>query len=334
MKALLNPTMLIPAIFALALIGIVLSLGDLTKVAGYIATFPRGDAALIFLLVVIYELARCVQWLLFLHGMKVQVGLRRAIFAFVGGEATKSLPAGNYFQNYLLEREKGVAVAYTAAGTTVTILLEVAVCVIYVAIVGISGWAWLRPVVIGGPLLAAIAALVIWKLGLHANPPHWLERRKFFRWAAEQGKNFGKGVRAFISPRLLLFGFGLAVLYLAAAGTQYYIVIRALGVDNVSYRHALSAYLFGLGVGLILPVPTDIGVQELTGLGALRALGVDASKAVAIVLVFRILNLVSAVIVAAGTSLFLRNELGEALSSRRKGGKLPEQLDAAPARSE
>jgi len=96
---------------------------------------------------------------LMLRSLGIRASWRSQIFSFSVGEITNSLPIGNYFQNYLLEREKGVAVAYTAAGTTITILLEVAVCVVYLAIFGIRGWAWVRPLMIGGALGVALGDL-------------------------------------------------------------------------------------------------------------------------------------------------------------------------------
>ena len=115
----------------------------------------------------------------------------------------------------------------------------------------------------------------------------------------------------------------LAVFYLAVAGTQYYVIVRALGIGNLSIWHAIGAYLFGLGAGLILPVPTDIGVQEITGVGALHALSVSVTQAVSITIIFRILNLVTAIVVAMITFAVLRQEFREALSSRHGSGKVP-----------
>lgn len=323
MNKLLKPKIILPIAFAVVLIAFLLSLGNLQQVASDIVNFPRGDAALFFLLTVLYEAARGAQWLSFLCGMQVQAGWRRGIFAFVGGEAAKSLPAGNYFENYLLEREKGVAVAYTAAGTTITILLEVAVSVVYVAIVGISGWVWLRPLLIGGVLLAALVAVIITRLHLHTQPPAWLAKRRFYQWLSVHCGEFVKGAKRFVSPKLLTVGFGLAVVYLAAAGTQYYLVLRALGIGTVSYWHAVSAYLFSLGVGLILPVPTDLGVQELSGVGALRALGVGTTQAVAVTIIYRLLNLVTSFVIALVTFALLHQEVVIAFRNRQGSGQIP-----------
>lgn len=301
-----------------------MSLGDIRKVGSAIVGFSLGNAALFLLLTIIYEVVRGVQWLYFLKGMKVKVGLRRSIFAFVGGEATKSLPAGNYFENYLLEREGGVSVAYTASGTTITVLLEVVVCVVYLAIVGIRGWGWLRPVLIFGTLAVLLLVVVIGRLEFHAHPPDWLAKRTFFQWMSEQWKTFVQGAETFVTPTSLAIGVTLAAIYLAAAGTQYYIVIRALGNNHLSLWDGISAYLFGLGVGLILPVPTDIGVQEITGVGALSALGMATTNAVSVTIVYRIFNLVSSIVIAAVTFVILHREFRDAFSSRSGTGNVPE----------
>ena len=325
LKTILSPKILIPVVLAVVLIGIVLSLGDIRKVGQDILHFPLGDAALFLGLTIVYEVIRGVQWLYFLNGMKVKVERRPAIFAFVGGEATKSLPAGNYFENYLLEREAGVAVAYTASGTTITILLEVVVCVVYLSIVSIRGWGWLRHVLLVGSLLVVLIVIALARLDLHAHLPGWLANKKFFRWVAEQWKTFSKGAATFVTPERLAVGLALAAAYLAAAGTQYYVVIRAIGHDHVGYFDAMAAYLFGLGAGLILPVPTDIGVQEITGLGALKALGMQVPNAVSVTILFRIFNLVSSLVIAAITFVVLHREFRDAFASRQGSGKVPEE---------
>ncbi len=325
LRTILSPKVLIPVVFAVVLIGIVLSLGDIRKVGQDIVHFPPGDAALFLGLTVLYETIRGVQWLYFLKGMKVKVARRRAIFAFIGGEATKSLPAGNYFENYLLEREAGVAVAYTASGTTITILLEVVICVVYLSVVGIRGWGWLRPVILLGSLLVVLTVIALARLDLHAHLPGWLANKQFFRWAAEQWKTFSQGAAAFVTPKRLGVGLALAAAYLAAAGTQYYVVIRAIGHDHVGYFDAVAAYLFGLGAGLILPVPTDIGVQEITGLGALKAMGMQVPNAVPVTILFRVFNLVSSLVIAVIAFVVLHREFRDAFASRDGSGSVPEE---------
>ncbi len=286
----MSPGVLVPIAFGIVLLLGVLEIGDVHQVGQDIALFPRIQAALIFVLVASYICIRCGQWHFFLRFMKVSTTWRRSTVAFVGGEATESLPVGIYFANVLLQRATGVSVAQTAPATMVSILLEVACSCVYLVVVPIPPWRWLRPVIVGGLAIFGILLSIIVHLGWHVRLPQPAYRyHRWVRWLSVQTRMFQKGTRALASPRALLPGAGFSVVYLATIGGAYYVILRAVGVASVSYWDALAAYLFGLAAGLILPTPTEIGVAELTGLGALNALGVDLGHAATTVLLFRLM---------------------------------------------
>ena len=314
LRRILRPRLIIPLVFGLVLLGVVLSLGDRKRVGDAVATFSPGLAALFFLTIVLYEGLHGLQWVYFLRQLKVPGTWREAVVAFVGGEATESLPIGIYFMNYLLEREEGVSVAYSAVATLAGILLEVAFCMLYLAIVGLDSWTWLRPLIVGGGAVVFLATLIAWKLSGLVHLPRRLLRQRLVQWLSEQVRSSGKGAARLLGQHRLLPGFLLTALYLPAGGTAYFIIMQALGVDQVSYWQALSAYLFALSSGLILPVPTEVGVAELTGLGALHALGVETTTAVTVVLMFRLLLVISSILIAAVTFLLLRREFAALLS--------------------
>jgi hypothetical protein len=214
----LSPSILVPTVFALVLLTGVLSLGDVRVVGGGIAGFPPPVAALVFLLLLVYVGAHGLQRYCFLRHMRVALDLRQGLVAFAGGEATESLPIGIYFANYLLERETGVPVAYTAAATLVAILLEVAFCCLYLVLVGIPAWSWLRPLILGGLALTMALVVAIEQLGARIHTPVHLKERPAVRWFAQQVIEFRRGAHALASPRVLLPGFGLTAVCLGAAG--------------------------------------------------------------------------------------------------------------------
>jgi len=72
------------------------------------------------------------------------------LFSFAGGEATRFLPIGNYFENYLLTAAEGVDFGFSSAVTTVTVLLEVAVSLTGLVILGLGNWWWIRPLILLG----------------------------------------------------------------------------------------------------------------------------------------------------------------------------------------
>jgi uncharacterized membrane protein YbhN (UPF0104 family) len=76
---------------------------------------------------------------------------------------------------------------------------------------------------------------------------------------------------------------------------------------------SLGIYAFTMTVGLLMPLPVDFGVIEISGVGALLASGVTQEVAVAIMLINRLLNLGSALAIAVVGTVFLRAELHKAL---------------------
>jgi len=107
MKTLLKPKVLIPIILSVALIVALLAFADIKKVAAVLSSFQKIYLLWFFLLMVVYEVVRGAQWHFLLKSMDIRVPLRTQIFAFAAGEVTKSMPIGNYFQNYLLQQSKG-----------------------------------------------------------------------------------------------------------------------------------------------------------------------------------------------------------------------------------
>jgi len=103
----LKPKVLIPLILSVALIVALLAFADVKKVIALIEGFQKIYLLWFLLLMVAYEIVRGTQWYFLLRALDIRVPVRTQIFAFAGGEVTKSMPIGNYFQNYLLQQSKG-----------------------------------------------------------------------------------------------------------------------------------------------------------------------------------------------------------------------------------
>jgi uncharacterized membrane protein YbhN (UPF0104 family) len=108
----------------------------------------------------------------------------------------------------------------------------------------------------------------------------------------------------------------LGALYLLLGGSTLYLIARSLGLDGLPWSDILAVYFFSLAAGLILPVPVDIGVTEVSAVGAFLALGVGMPTAVSAVLLLRALSLAVALLVAVGTMGVLRAETCRLLGGR------------------
>ncbi|HKV85757.1 MAG TPA: lysylphosphatidylglycerol synthase transmembrane domain-containing protein [Ktedonobacterales bacterium] len=316
MKRLLAPKVLIPTVLSVAIIVALLGFGDIHKVLRLMVSFPRIYLLWYLLLMVAYEAVRCLQWHLLLGALSVRIPLRTQIFAFLTGEIAKTVPVGNYFQNYLIQRSNGADFGLTSAATTFVVLIETAVCLVGVVIIGVGVWSgWLRPLIVIGLLVTALIVWIVASLHKAGRAPQWMQRRKAWRTVLQELRNFWTGAKQILHPRVLILASLLGALYLMIAGSALYLVTRGLGI-NLSIWGAWAVYFFSLAFSLIFPLPVDIGVLEVSGVGAFLAQGVGKPPAVGAMLINRVLSFGSSVAIALVGAAVLRDEARQAFRDR------------------
>lgn len=320
----LRPNVVIPLLLVGGLVFALLSLTDIRKVIALMVSFPPTDLLLFLGLMVAYEVVRGVQWIMLLRALRLKSSLRTELFAFSVSEVTKALPIGNYVQNYLLqESEQHEDFGRTSAATTLIILLEVCVSLLGVLIFGDGSWTMiLRILIIIG---VAVAALVVWlglKYGQRHDAPQWMQKRKFLRTALEKLHNFADGVRDLLHPRTLALAAGLSALYLVIAAVGLFVIALGLHIQ-VSFTQTLSVYLLSLAISLIFPLPVDIGVLEISMLGAFAAVGVNRNAGLGASLLNRILSIGASIVITAIALTILNRELRAALrgGQQRRAGQ-------------
>jgi len=126
-------------------------------------------------------------------------------------------------------------------------------------------------------------------------------------------------------PRLLLVVTPLCAVYLVIAGIGLHVITHGLGLANVTLGQALAVYFFSLAIGLIIPIPVDLGLTELGGVGALLVIGVNRNAAVGVMLLNRVLSIVAALLIALVAMAFLRDELRAVLRDRPRRAPRPRE---------
>lgn len=327
MKRLLRPKVLIPVVLGVALIVALLAFADVKKVAAAMASFQKGYLLLFFVLMLVYEGVRGVQWHFLLGAMDIRVPLRTQIFTFAAGEVTKSMPVGNYFQNYLLQQSQGTDFGRSSAATTMIVLTEVVASLAGVVVLGIGQWTDVaRPVIVIGSAAFLLGAWTYHKLRHAGQAPRWVREHAITRQAMSELRQFREGAATLLHIRVLAIQTLLGALYLVVAGAALYAVMRGLDDTHVSFGHVQAVYFFSLAFSLIVPIPVDIGVLEISGTTAFIAVGVARNTAVSAVLMNRILSIGSSLVIALVALVFLRDEFRAAIRER------PDQGPSAEAR--
>ncbi len=316
MRTLLRPKILLPIVLLAVLLGVLPLFGDVRTIVALIAAFRPIDLLLFLLLMVVYETVRGAQWHIMLRALGVRAPLRTQIFSFLGGEVTKSLPIGNYFQNYLLKQSQGTDFGLSSAATTLVIWVEVLISLVGVAVLGIGGWDWLRPLIIGGTLVFALLVWIVYAFLSSARTPRWMAGHNSTRALLEGLGHFREGAAALLRPRILASVIALGAIYLVVAGFGLYVIAQGLGIGGVTVGEALAVYFFSLAIGLIIPIPVDIGLTEVSGIGALIAVGVGRNGAVSVMLLNRVLSTLAALVIALIAASFMREEFRAVLRDR------------------
>lgn len=326
----LRPSFIIPLILSIMLIFAIIAFGDVKKVGALMSTFRPSYILTIVLLMVGYEVVQCMQWIWLLRALRIRAPLRSLTFAFLLGESTKILPIGNYVENYILLREEGTDFGLSSAATLMSVLIEVAVTLATVVVLGIHGWTWLRPLIVIGLAVFMVAAWLVSRVHWHVRRmlPHWFKRQQMVQALLEEVRQFRQGSLALLHARVLAPAAALSLGYLLLGGTTLYFSLRGLGVDDVAWHTVLAVYVFSVAFSLISPLPVDIGVSEASGVGAFLAVGVGKTAAVSAMLILRAITTGTSLVIALFTILVLfdrfraviRSQPGQARDDARREG--------------
>jgi uncharacterized membrane protein YbhN (UPF0104 family) len=257
-------------------------------------------------------------WLVLLRALRAPVPLRSQTLAFLVGIVTTSLPLGNYFPNYIMSRSTRASFGLTSAATLATTLLEVAVSLIAIVVLGLGTWTdWLRTIILVGTSAFLLLIWGVYQLRTRVKPL-WAaatQRHRRLQQINVEAEQLREGAARLWRLRVILVGLLVCTVYISLAGVGLYIIAWGLGLDTISVSTAIAVYSFSLAFALIEPSPVDLGIIELGGVGAFLAIGVSPDLAISIMLIQRVLSTGVSLAVAALGMVVLRHELAEALRS-------------------
>ncbi len=263
-----------------------------------------------------YNGVRSAQWFYLLGQLGIHAPRRDQALAYIGGAVTKYLPGGSYFQNYLLYETTRVDPALSSVATTLIVLTEPLVALLFVFLIGVDDWVWLRWLIgIGLPLALAFAAGLYILIEL-PDQPRWLTNRRLYQILADELVRFRDGLAKMAHPSILATQAAMSAVFVLLEGGALYLVAVALRINNLSVSSALAAYCFSVAVALVVPIFTDLGTLEAGGVAALIAMGISRHGAVGIMVIDRALIIAVAFLLALIFGYAWRDLLRLAIATR------------------
>jgi uncharacterized membrane protein YbhN (UPF0104 family) len=261
-----------------------------------------------------YLTARALVWYRLLAQLNIHVPVRQAAVSFAGGEMTKSLPGGVYVENYLLGRLVHFgrhSLIRSSMATTAMLGLEALVAVPAALVIGVPGRAWLFWLIVGVVCFWLVMLMAAWFVAHHWAHGERAQEHPTIARGARVAEEFLCAGRELLTWETLLQCIPTTI-YMLVYVIDLYAILRALGIHNVSFVDTIAVYAFVVLAVILIPIPTELGITEFTGLGVLLAYGVPQSIAAVAMLSLRLLA-TGLTIVVAGLVLFaLRGELSRA----------------------
>jgi uncharacterized membrane protein YbhN (UPF0104 family) len=252
-------------------------------------------------------------WMYLLDRLGVRATERETLLAYAVGNIARYLPGGAYFMNYLLYETSGVDPAVSSVATTLIVLLEPAIALFFLFLIGVDRWVWLRWLIGIGLPLALLFAAGLYLFIESPSLPNWLTDRRLFRQLADEVVRFREGLAKMADLQLLATAAALSAGFVLLEGVGLFLVARALRLDGLTLTAAMAAYYFSIGVALIVPIFTNLGTLEAGGVAALIALGVSREGAVAAMVLDRALIIAIAIVLAVAFGVADQDLLRRAL---------------------
>ena len=312
-----EPRIVVPVLLAGGLLAAAVSLSNVSEVLQRMGRIPLLSVLWTLVLAAFYLAIKGLQFRGFLAELEIFAGWRSLLIAYAVGELTLTLPLGIYAQNYVLQRVQGGDMYRTAAATTLMLAFEAGLLFLLLAVVGVRGWPWLRPLALVSLLGLVAFVLVVARWG------------RLRQWADQVTRRLGLSVPA---PVKFLHGLStltdsgvlrrrgyLTVLYATALIGAFYTVAHGVGVGRLDISQAAAIYAFSLSVALVCGgVTSQVGVLEIAGMGAAQASGYSYSEGLAMLLGFRLVWTACIWLLGLPVVFWLRKELD---GSGRDGGE-------------
>ena len=296
------------AAVALSLFGYVIDIASHGNLAGWLGEMLGRIGWIAVGLAVPYFALRAVTWHLLLGQVGVDAPVRRTVAAFCAGELTKSLPGGVYAETYVLARMERLTEALivdAAVATTGMDVLVGTVAFLTAMAIGLPGRGWFRVLLIAAAaawiVLFALAWVAIrwWRPHERSTAPAWV------RAAGRMGQEAVRGATRLVRPSTLK-PLATTAGSLLISVVVLWLVLEAVGLSAVGFVAAVSVVMVTSLANDLLPIPTELGLTEITGVGVLGAYGVGAPDAAIVMLGYRALTTGALTVVVLAVIVVLR----------------------------
>ncbi len=269
---------------------------DLSQLGELLIDFPRSSIAVLCFLSLLISFIKAWRFSFLLKNNQVKISFSQVLKVYFAGQATTPLPGGEALRSLLLKKEIGVRVSDTSAAVITQAFLEFSSAAILL--------------VIGSFLLnlervpAVIALFAVFLMGFFLTHPGALNKIVKFVNKVKRTKSFTdqiqeaqRDIRQNVFDKIFLRVLTLAILTNFLGGLMIYIIVIAYNLD-LNFIQSTFVYCTSVVVSSLSGIiPAGFGFTEGGMIGVLLLSKVQLSEAIALVVIFRLINVIFYVLV-------------------------------------
>lgn len=310
--------LVVATLVALALFGYVVDIAAHGDLAGNLLALLVRIGPLAFVLTIAYFVLRGATWLLLLRQVGLRTPMRPTVAAFSAGELTKSLPAGPYLEAYVLARLERLPERDVVSAAMATMGSDVMVGVVgfvTAMLLGLPGHDWFRWLLIAIAGSWVVIYSVAWAVIRWGHLPHRFAQARWFATIRRVGGEVIDGAGKLVKP-VAVWPLLASAAYLAVSALVIWLVLTAVGLPADPLAAIRIVTITSL-VNVLIPVPTDLGVTEITGVGILTVHGIGVPQAAIVMLGYRLLLTGSLTVIGLVTLGLFRDVFREPVGRAR-----------------
>ncbi len=284
--------LLIVAVIAIGFYIGFLLISDFNIIYNKITNFKIIYLPLILSLVSVSWLTLFFRWTVLLKKVNVSIPLKANFLIYLSSFSLSATPGqlGELIKSQLLKNKFNIPVAKTAPLVIIERLYDLTGAV-FVSIIGL----WFLGVGIYIIIIASTCLTIIFLL-LRSRTAfnkilNLVKNVKFLSKLTESLSESYGTIQLSLNRKTLFLSIISSIAYWFVIGIAAYFVLKAVGIDTVSYVNIISIYSSSLILGAASFIPGGIGVTEGSIAGLLTLNGVDISIAFVLGILIRIFTL-------------------------------------------
>lgn len=315
---------LILVIIALAAIAALIRFANLDILTSAFTSMPPGSLLLLVGFFFLGAIIKALRFAFYLKSAHLDIRWRDGMTSYLASMSVAALPGGGWLSARLAQEHGHVRMRQAASAMYVSLVADaIAISTLAYSILLVAREPGVRFIIPGIGVVFAIFLVImgrsqrVWDL-----VSRLLARKRMTRRFLPQGEDVHSRILAVMRSRVILGGVLFSFAATLASAATLWTLVNGLTIRGLSVFEGVTIMALSQAAGVVIPVPSGLGVTDTSMAAQLNALAIGFLRATYIALAYRSIDLLfKTVFGTLVLAIFYNRLLMEILHVRRRARK-------------